>query len=190
MRCHLTWAGCWWRRCRGRCFSARRRFCGPGASAGRGSAGGKIGELEPRGWCTAAPGSTGRSACCWQTPRRLGRGEKNGESDRGALLLPSCEMWCEAENRCAALLVEDLSAFHDIMHPGHERGGPTCPAALHELEQDINTHRCGQSSPAAAISQLIHWERDKDMKVNEEKKTRRLVWIDDVGDKHCEKWDA
>lgn len=70
----LTWAGCWWRRCRGRCSSARRRFCGPGAIAGRGSAGGKRGALGPRGWYTAARGSTGRSACCWWTPRRLGGG--------------------------------------------------------------------------------------------------------------------
>lgn len=52
----------------------------------------------------------------------------------------------------------------DIVHPGV---GPTCPAALHELEQDVNTHCSSQSLPTAAISQFIHCERDKYMKVNE-----------------------
>lgn len=41
----------------------------------------------------------------------------------------------------------------DIVHPGV---GPTCPAALHELEYDINAHCRSQSSPTAAISQFIH----------------------------------
>lgn len=69
----LTWAGCWWKRCRGQCSSALHQFCGPDASEGRGSAGGRKAALGPHGWCTAAHVSTGKSACCWQSQRNLGR---------------------------------------------------------------------------------------------------------------------
>lgn len=141
---HLTWAGCWWRRCRGRCFSALRRFCGPGASAGRVSAGGKRDAIGPRGWCTAAPGSTGKCACCWQTPRNLGNGKGDDEGR-------------------ATLKVDARRRFKNICIVF----GPTWPAALHELEQDVDTHCSSQGLPAAAISQFIHCERDKDMKANE-----------------------
>lgn len=34
--------------------------------------------------------------------------------------------------------------------------GPTCTAALQELEQDIKAHGGGQRAPAAAVGQLVH----------------------------------
>lgn len=46
--------------------------------------------------------------------------------------------------------------FVTLMRPEHERVGPTCPAALQELKQDINKHCDSQSVPGAAISQFIH----------------------------------
>lgn len=53
-------------------------------------------------------------------------------------------------------VIRDMKSGRSITCSASVCVGPTCTAALHELEQDINTHCSRQSAPAAAISQFIH----------------------------------
>lgn len=104
-------------------------------------------------WAKRRTWTTRLVNCCTRIHRKERRLLTNPEApgERGESLLLRCRTRLKSMRSLFCMGLAFTTCAQDV-----NELSLTCTAALHELEQDINTH-CGRdSSPAAAISQLVH----------------------------------